>query len=303
MNSINKVQLGSNITIGMSAYGNSAVTQQALTSLFSSADGDFELILVDDCSPDDTKSLFLEAKKIHQNTLVFSFDKNKEYTGSLDAILSVAQGDYVIFLSNDIYVTASYLREMLQIAQSNSTYGIVRGCSNYVDNGLATHNIALPENFTVLENLNNFSAKIRKKHSKRIIIDTYLTGDAFLVSRPVIDKIGIFDPLFFGYFADHDYGLRAQIAGFKLILARGAFALHNRDSNFNFLPEDLKQQKLQARWGKVFENWARFKMKFGLPVELPYSSMNNIEWKELSSQTYNRNQHYMSAKEYSRYLI
>ena len=59
----NKIQLGSNITIGMSAYNKPKVTYKALKALFSSAEGDFELILVDDCSSDDIRTIFLQVKK------------------------------------------------------------------------------------------------------------------------------------------------------------------------------------------------------------------------------------------------
>lgn len=303
MSTPNKTRLGSNITIGMSAYGNSSVTQQALQALFSSAEGDFELILVDDHSPDDTRTLFLEAQKAHGNTQIFGFDTNKEYSGSLNAILSHARGDFVLFLSNDIYVTPSYLREVLHAAQHNPAYGIVRGCSNFVDNGLATHNIPLPANLSGWPGLAEFSEHIAQKYAGKYLLDTFLTGDAFLVSRAVIDRIGTFDPLFYGYFADHDYGIRARVAGFELVLARGAYAMHNRAANFEYLPGPLKEQKISTRWGRVHENWARFKMKYGLPVDLPSDSMDDRAWNRLSSQDYSHDQHYTPPQDYSVYLL
>jgi hypothetical protein len=42
------------LSVGMAAHGNARTTRRALDSLFSSATGDFELVLVDDQSPDDT---------------------------------------------------------------------------------------------------------------------------------------------------------------------------------------------------------------------------------------------------------
>src|SRR5262249_32879304 len=87
-----RYRLGPEVSIGMSAYGNAATTRRALEALFASAEGDFELLLVDDCSPDnrETRSLFLQTADRHANTKVFGFATNREYTGSLDAILSHA---------------------------------------------------------------------------------------------------------------------------------------------------------------------------------------------------------------------
>jgi len=63
----------------------------------------------------------------------------------------------------------------------------------------------------------------------------------------VIQTIGTFDPMFYGYFADHDYGIRAECAGFRLLLARGAFAYHLQGMNISTLSEAEAQAK-QAEW-------------------------------------------------------
>src|SRR5205807_2697312 len=46
------------------------------------------------------------------------------------------------------------------------------------------------------------------------------------VSRAVIDKIGVFDTRFYGYMADIDYGVRARRAGFRNVIAAGAWLHH-----------------------------------------------------------------------------
>jgi hypothetical protein len=55
--------LGRDVTISTAAYGNAATTRICLEALFQSATGEFELILVDDCSPDcgARQALYLEA--------------------------------------------------------------------------------------------------------------------------------------------------------------------------------------------------------------------------------------------------
>jgi GT2 family glycosyltransferase len=297
-----KFHLGDDVTIGMSAYGNYQTTSVALNALFNSAEGEFELLLVDDCSPDDTLSLFLGAKHRHPHTKVISFDRNLEYSGSLNAIFSHAGGKWVLFLSNDILVTPAYLRELFQVAQSDPGFGIVRGCSNFVDNARDTHNIKLPAAIMSLEQLVVFAEEHAAKFHGQYLSDDYLTGDAFLVSRAVLDKIGTLDPLFFGYFADHDFGIRAKIAGFKIVLARAAFAFHKRDANFNYLPEELRKQKVTQRWMKIFENWARFKLKYGLPVELPYTSFIELDWEALCRRPYSPETCHVPPGDYSKYI-
>jgi len=301
-----RVTLGSNVTIATAAYGNAETTRICLDSLFRSVTGDYELILIDDCSPDGgaIKNLFLEAKKHHANTKVFFFQENLEYSGSLNALLSHASGDWMFFVSNDIFVTPFYIRNLLAAAQSNSKLGILRGSSNFVDNGkLPTHNIQLRSPINSYAALVNFGEQMAREHGPAVLPDPFLVGDAFLVSRAVIDKIGTFDPLFFGYFADPDFGLRAQIAGFELCVVRGAFAYHQQDANFGYLPKEQRDAKLSRRWARVYENWARFKMKYGFPVSLPYQVFMSIPWAQLASSPFDRDKHYSTPGDYSRFLV
>ena len=282
-----RVHLGREVTVAMSAYGNATVTLIALRALFNAAQGDFELILVDDCSPDQgqTRALFEQVAASHARTRVFCFSRNLEYTGSLNCILSHAQGERVLFLSNDIFVTPSYLRGLMAAADESPSHGVVRGCSNFVDNGLATHNVQTPQITSSLD-LFEFGERIARSHGRQMLYEEFLVGDAFMVTRQVLNMIGTFDPLFYGYFGDPDFGLRARRGGFKLVLARGAFAFHMQDANMNYLPPDQRQAKFARRMARVHENWARFKIKYGIGVEEMYESVVSIPWNRLSTATF-----------------
>jgi len=298
------ITLGGRVSIGMSAFGNLHTTMLALKSLFASVDGDYELILVDDCSPDEeVRRLFALARQLHKNTKLFFFRQNLEYSGSLNAILSHASGERIIFLSNDVMVTPYYLRELLDMADAATRHGIVRGCSNFVDNQLPTHNIKLNSPLQSLENNFELSRDIFYRDAGKSLADEFLTGDAFLVTRSTLDKVGTFDPLFFGYFADLDYGVRARIAGYDLVLARGAFAWHRRYSNFDYLPEHLRSQKIQSRFMRVYENWARFKMKYGMSVSTPYRSLAEVPWNWLCATKFDSEKHYAPPGDYREYLV
>ena len=303
LSTFEQVRLSESFTIGMSAYGNAATTLNALGALFQSATGDFELILVDDCSPDqgEIRQIFAEVRAQHNRTRIFTFEENLEYSGSLNAILSHAQGEQILFLSNDIFVTPSYLRELLSVANTTPKAGIIRGVSNFVDNGLSTHNIPGCEAINNYLTLFQFAEKIERDNKGKFLLDSYLTGDAFMVHRAVLDKIGTFDPLFFGYFADHDFGIRTKIAGFELLLAQGAFAFHQRHANFDYLPPEQRESKARTRWARVYENWARFKLKYGLPIPKPYGHINTIPWDTLSGAPFEPGQHYSAPQDYGKF--
>ena len=296
------ITLDERISIGISAYGNLEVTKTCLESLFMSCNGNFELILVDDCSPDkgEIKNLFLSVKGRHENTVVYSFTENLEYSGSLNCILSHAKGKYIFFVSNDIYVTPEYLKALIAVADSHPDCGIARGISNFVDNMKPEHSVDLSGSINSLRDVHAIASKIYELNKDAAFEDEYLTGDAFLVKRELIDKIGTLDPLFYGYFADHDFGIRVHRAGYKLLVAKGAFAFHNQAANFEYLDEENRMKKLNARWSKVYENWARFKVKYHLPVSQMYTSINDIPWDSLNRPG-DGPSNYVPPRDYSAY--
>jgi O-antigen biosynthesis protein len=295
------VVLGPNVSIGMAAYGNAATTSHALEALFASATGGFELILVDDASPDHTLEVFLEARKRHANTKVFSFRENLEYCNSVNAFLSHARGDFLIFLSNDIFVCPAYLRQLTRLATDNPTFGVLHGCSNFVDGSSPLHNIAV-EPFSTMEELFAFGGKVARRHRRSPLIDErYLVGDAFLASRAVIEKIGTFDTRFFGYYCDQDFGLRAQIAGFRVGLAQSAFAFHVRNANLDYLSEAERRAKVARRHERVRNALGTFVQKYGLQIS--EASVNDLPWEKLSRATFDRAHHYVAPRDYSAHLV
>ena len=294
-----KAELGPDVTVALPAYGDYATTLTALQSLFLSAEGDFEVLLVDNGSPDESlRTLLRQVQAEHRNTTVFSFPENRQYSGAMNAILSHARGEWIVGLANDIFVTPYFFRELLAVAKSNPRYGIVRGCSNFVDNGKATHNIPLARPPVSFEELFSLGRQAAEKFPAEPLVDEFFVGDAFVVPRALLERIGTYDPQFFGYFADPDFGLRTQIAGFDQILARRAFAYHKQNANFDCLPPPVRQEKIAERWKLVFENWSRFKAKYGLPAHLEYTSTHDIPWAKLAAQTFDPARHFVPPGNY-----
>ena len=300
------MRLDESISIGIAAYGNAEETRRCLQALFKSTVGDFELILINDNSPDAglTSNTFKWASRIHKNTLIYeATGRNLEYSGSVNLLLSHAKGDKIIFVSNDIHVTPYYFRAALQVSAAVSNWGIIRGSSNFVDNGLPSHNIQPGKAMSNLEDIFTESKYLYELFADLYIPDPFLTGDAFIVNRKLINKIGSFDPLFYGYFADHDYGLRAKIAGLETLLAPGAYAAHQANSNLSYLNKEDRGRKLSLRWARTYENWARFKLKYGINVEVPYTSINDIDWEGLASASFNQKDNYIKPKDYGALLV
>ena len=301
---MSKYNTSEKLTIGVASFGNIKSTEICVNNILNSVEGNFELILVEDYSHERDKiiNFYQTIKKRIPNTKVFSFDRNLSYTNSVNCILSHATGKKVLFVSNDVYINSYYIEEVLKISNLSKKIGVVRGVSNFVDNALKTHNTIIegsPKTITN-EDIIITAKKIFELNSGKYLEDKYLTGDIFLVNREILDNVGFYDTnTFTGYFSDHDFSSRVISSGYLCVLAQGAFAYHHQDINFNYLedPKKLNNKKIQ-RFQQVFENWARFKIKYSLPHDLNYIGVNDIP----CEKTFDKKINYIDKIDYSKYL-
>lgn len=153
------------------------------------------------------------------------FNQQQHYTRALAYGFSAARGRHVLFVSHDMLLTAEYVRTLLAVAASSDAIGLVRGTSPFVD-CFPEYCIRPPVQIRTFDDLDAFARFIAEYHGMATTEDRLLTGDSMLIKREVFDRIGVFDPRYFGYFGDIDFGLRLQRAGFKMVCAKGAWLWH-----------------------------------------------------------------------------
>jgi GT2 family glycosyltransferase len=158
-------------------------------------------------------------------TTIVRFHNNQHYSRVLSAALSLATGEKVFFLSNDMVFTPEFFKTLHDVSNLDPAIGIVRGTSTYTDSH-PEHTVTPPFQLRTLDDVVNFSRYVFSYWQMHFVEDKLLSGDAVLFNRKLIDKIGVVDTRYFGYFGDVDYGLRAIRAGFKLVCAKGAWIFH-----------------------------------------------------------------------------
>ena len=290
------------ITIGVSAFGNLMATKNCIQAIKNSLDGAYEVILIDDFSPDKgkIKDYFFNQKKEFKDVKVFHFTKNLGYVQSVNCVLSNSTSEKTIFVSNDMYINPYFIEELINVSNLEENIGYVRGVSNFVDNNKSTHNIDLKDKTNM--HPNEISKEIFSKEKNNFIEEDYLVGDSFLVNRKLLQKIGYFDcNNFKDYFGDVDFSLRAKALNFKCILSKGAFCFHHRNINFDYLPEEEKKKKLIRRQITLAEDWARFKLKYNFPLNLTYPGINAMDHNEIKNKV--NKKEFIEKKDYSQYLI
>jgi len=189
-----------------------------------------EFILIDDASEADENIVQVFARH-RANSPEHAFKivrcrERRHYSGVFSIGLNLASRDEIFFISNDMMVTPSFLETLRLVARFSKEFGIVRGTSNHTDS-LPEHQVKPTEHPKDYDAVEKFSLARASLAGRQFVEDDVLSGDAILVKRAVVDRIGVLDQRFFGYFGDVDYGMRAQLAGFKLVCAKGAWLFHH----------------------------------------------------------------------------
>lgn len=237
-----------------------------------------EFILIDDASAESEGILDVfkrcrAGSPPHQFKIVRS-RKHQHYTGAFSIGLHFATRELIFFLSNDMLLTPSFLEALLMVSALSPQFGIVRGTSNYVDSHIE-HTVQPPGPLHSFAEIEAFSRSILENNGCIHVEDQVLSGDAILIKRAVVDKIGVLDLRFFGYYGDIDYGMRAHLAGFKLVCAKGAWLLHEGSGHVRremLLNDESDTDKARLRRLALVDNaYQQFRAKWSPELPPAYS--------------------------------
>ncbi|MGA3068479.1 MAG: glycosyltransferase [Tepidisphaeraceae bacterium] len=272
-----------------------AMARQCLLGLFQTfqrfqADGDVEFIFIDDCSAIE-HGVIPMLQQFRSGTRspvqIIRFKEHRHYAFGLACGFSLAQGSKILFVSHDMMLTAPAARMLLQIAATDESLGVVRPTSRSMD-GFKQLTCDSPLPLRSYEDILNFSEYVSQYYGTHFVEDPFLIGDAMLVRRSVIDKIGIPDPNYVGFYGDLDYGLRIQRAGFKLATARGAWVHHEGSGGIKEIAKGVpdKLQVLDRQYQAVAHTaYLQFCQKWDPAMSDPYLPVASIDFARLRGIT------------------
>lgn len=98
---------------------------------------EYEVICVDDCSPDNSRKIVEKLQKKFPNLKLICHNENKKQGGARNTGLNEAKGQYIWYVDSDDYVYPNVFNKLLEIAE-NSTLDILQ--FGYTRGEKAQHN-------------------------------------------------------------------------------------------------------------------------------------------------------------------
>jgi GT2 family glycosyltransferase len=209
------------VSIVIPNYNGASFLEDCLLSLKKQTYTDFEIILVDNGSSDDSEQV---AFSIYPDIRFISMGENKGFSKAVNAGIRGANGEYTVLLNNDTIATEQWLESLVTCIESDPA---IFSCSSKMVKFKEPEQIDdAGDAYTIFgwAYQEGNSAPISQYTTNRQIFSS-CAGAAIYRTR-LFSEIGYFDEQFFAYLEDVDVGYRANIYGYKNIYCADAIIYH-----------------------------------------------------------------------------
>jgi glycosyltransferase involved in cell wall biosynthesis len=121
------------ISILIPAYNVEKYIKTTINSVLSQTYKDIEIIVIDDCSTDNTPNIIQGIATLDKRIIFLKNDVNKGLTANRNLTLKRAKGEYIMFVDADDYLYPNAVEIMYTLAKKKNS-DIVIGGSSYVQN-------------------------------------------------------------------------------------------------------------------------------------------------------------------------
>ncbi len=250
---------GIEVSIVALTFNGLKYTRQFIDSIKSYTKNKYELIIIDNCSTDGTIKYLEKLGNDNSNIKIIYNKQNEGFPKGINQGIKAASGKYIVVANNDIVVTKSWLERLIEVAESDEKIGLVGPISNAVS-GVQLDKDA---KYQDIEKMHAYARKVKKNNFGKTLRFPRVAFLCTLIKREVIDKIGGLDERFSpGNFEDDDFCLRAQLAGYKTLIAQDVFIHHYGSKSFSAEGTDKYNQLLEANQKKFIDKWG------GTPEEI-----------------------------------
>lgn len=207
------------VSLIMLAYNKLEYTRLAVESLYKyTSNIDFEFITVNNGSSDGTKAYFESLP----NEKKLNFEDNVGGDRAFNEAIKYAEGEYTVFLNNDLIFTENWLENLIKVIESDPKIGVVVPVCNSSSNYQVVQ-LEYYDTNMLQEVAKKYNKSDSSKWEERLRLMLY----AAIFRTKELKELGGLDEIYSpGGFDDDDLTCRYRRAGYKLILTKDTYLHH-----------------------------------------------------------------------------
>ena len=244
------------LSIIIPVYNKWKYTVNCLKSICENTGGDYEVIMVDDASSDETIKVLSRVKNLH----LVRNEKNAGFIESCNRGAKVSKGDYILFLNNDTMVTKDWLPPLLEVIRRDDV-GAVGSKLVYPDGTLQEAG-GIIWNDGSGWNCGRGDDPERPEYNYVREVD-YCSGACLLVKRELFEKIEGLDERFKpGYYEDSDLCFSLRNLGYKVMYQPMSLVVHfegvtcGTDTSSGIKKyQEINKPKFMEKWSAILQRY------------------------------------------------
>lgn len=213
------------VSVLILTFNRADLLKNCLDSVLKSDYPNLEFVVSDNGSKEDIAD-FVKKKFSRKKIQVVRLNKNKGLTGGFNFGFTFCKGKYVMLLSNDTKIAKDAISNMVEMAEKDSSIGIVSPQIIQMRNPRFLHNVGsfitksgLLYHYGILQNQN------RKLYKKSYYIFS-CNGAGFLIRKETAECSGLFEESFFYFYDDSDLSHRVWLSGYSVVYCPRAYLWH-----------------------------------------------------------------------------
>ena len=202
-------------------YNGRIFLDRCLSSLMECTYPNFEVIMVDNASEDDS---VIYVSRNFPSVKIERSEVNLGYAGGCNRGACVAKGDFIVFMNSDVEVSKGWLNALVEICSGPDVAVcggkiLIEGLQSRLYSAGGTLNL-----FSVPVDRGLFETD-REQFDKSEDV-AYISGAAMMVDKKILGMLGGFDSSFFAFCEEVDLCLRAWISGYRVVYTPSSVVYH-----------------------------------------------------------------------------
>jgi hypothetical protein len=208
------------------------ILSKCLQSLLKQEYENLEIWVSDNASEDGSQAML---KELYPSVHLLENGENLGFGSAVNRALGKAQGDYFLFLNNDLELAPDCVGQLVALLESDKEIGAAIPKILYHRDAQESslNDSAAINSFGVLVNYTGvaYPNLVGQQDEDDLPVTETACGGIFMFSREVYEQVGGFDEDLFLYHEDHDLSWRIRLGGWKLMVTPKSVCSHHYDFN------------------------------------------------------------------------
>jgi len=245
----------------ISVFNGERYLDKSLLSIKNQSFQNYEIVIVNDGSTDNSLSIIRKYKKVFQNYKIINNVKNIGLTKSLNIAAKNARGEWLARLDADDVCNYLRLEKQLELISSENSIALIGSGCNFIN---TDNKVIFKKNFG--NNSNYIKSQLQK-------VNAFFPHSSALIKRSIFFKLGGYDE-FFKFAQDYDLWLR--ISEKYKIIASNDFLVDIRIHNNRISNSSSKKEQFIFARVAIISYWLRKNYKIKVDNKLKKVIYKNL---------------------------